>query len=311
MKATTLALTATYLLTTAYVSGALIYSESFDTPPYSAGDDLDGQQGWSGVSGYIDNNIVVDATGLSHSAVSNASGGSIRGINDPVFTDGDEGILTHTSVGVDSNLGTGTQYWFSALLSLTGNGNSAERNVVTLNFDSGSSSNIAFGLESSGAGGVGTSDGYSFVYGTKSNFNSNMSGAGYVGTQYVGGSTVLVVGRMTVVDELASSGTENGKEILDFWINPSNFSTVETMISSAQGTLQSQEHSIIYGDWGQVTVGLEFNGSGGENTEYLQDEIRVGTSLADLGLTTIPEPSSAALLMGLVAIAGLCVRRRG
>lgn len=311
IKPLTLALTSSYLLSTALVSAAQILSESFDTATYTAGDDIVGQNAWTGDAGYVADNVTVNATGLTHANVLGATDGSLNGTVS--FSSGGQGWAIGPTVGTDSALGNSTQYWFSALMSLVGNGDSAESVVVNLSFDSASTGGFVFGLTSSGAGGSGSSDGYGFVAGAQATNSGNLnyiSGDGFIGDPftYVGGDTILVVGRMTVVDANASGAVEDGKEILDYWINPTNTTDAASIAATAEATMQQQDFSLLNGLWGSVRAGAVMSGSGvGES--YV-DEIRVGTSVADLGLATIPEPSSYALLLGLVAMAGVCVRRR-
>lgn len=289
-------------------------SESFDlsSPYYTAGDDLNGQGDWAGDANYDAGNIVVNATGLTHSSVLGASGGSIAGLNNGEHAAGSEGMLVGSTYGTASNLGTSTQYWFSALVSLTGNGGSSEGNFVQLNLDSTSSSTIVFGLKSEGTGETaGTPASYSMMFGNVSeggNVNTILaSAAGFTGDQYVGGTTALIVGRMTVQDEDASASTAAGKEIFDLWLNPTDATSAATMTSSAQGTMHREDVNAIYGDWGDVTVGVEMTGSS-VLSGSLVDEIRVGTALSDLNL--IPEPSTSGLFFGALALVAAFVRRR-
>jgi len=294
-------------------SAAPIVSESFDTPPYTAGSDLDGQNGWNGGTGYVADAVKVNATGLTHANVLGASGGSINGL--AVFGDnGGQGRLLGSTVGTDSNLGESTQIWFSALFSLVGNvGASDEGNFVSIGFAAGSADGMRFGLISQGDGGAGVSAGYSFMSGIQA---GNPGGAGYVTADgyvgdpfvYVGGETILVVGRMTVQDATASGATPAGQEIFDFWINPTDTTSSTSIANTAAAIMHRDDYSVLNGNWGAVTVGTEMVGSGIDGS--YQDEIRVGTSLSDLGLATIPEPTTAGILLGGLALAATLVRRR-
>jgi hypothetical protein len=298
-------------------SAALLVNEHFDSSTYTYGNDLAGQNGWTGATGYVANNVKVSSTGLTNANVLGATGGSMTGlttyVNSSLSAQG--GTVVGPTVGTASNLGTSTQYWFCALMSLTGDGGanqSYETNFIKMSFDKNDSAvGFTFGLISQGAGGVGTSSGYSFMFGsqyTSSLSTGSVSSAGFTGSQYVGGTTVLIVGRMTVQDANASAGTDAGKEVFDFWLNPTDTTSEATMSSTAQGTMHRSDISVLFGAWGDITLGAQMAGGGISGS--MQDEIRVGTSLSDLNLTSIPEVNAYSLIFGCVTLFGACVYRR-
>ncbi|WPJ97418.1 hypothetical protein SH580_06805 [Coraliomargarita algicola] len=257
-------------------------SDSFSMPPYVEGD-LVGQQGWT--SGSVTSDLVdVRSTGLEHAGMLGETGGSLSVDNSNFVS---SAVVVAPTFSADSALGSTTQYWFAALVAMTDNAG-GDYNYISMKFDGGNSTYFSFGLLDN-----------QFVF--------NGSTAGYVGTQYgvageTGtGETALIVGRMTVTDEFASSSILAGKETFDFWFNPTDATSIASLTSSAQGTiLGDQSLSHIYGDWGAVDVKTDVHGSAGLN--YYQDEIRVGTSMSDLNLAVIPEPNSA-LWFGLGVLA--------
>lgn len=285
-------------------SAVPIVSYSFDTPPYVVGSDLVGQQGWTGDPGYVAGNVTVSSTGLTNAGMLGASGGSITGVSD--FAAGKEASTIGPTVGTDTETGAGER-WFAALLTLTGNGGSPESNFVNLSFDSSSTSGFVFGLYSGGAGGAGTSSGYSFQFGgqsTNAGSSNFASAAGFTGSQYVGGTTALVVGRMTVT---STAGATN--ETFDFWLNPTDATSVATLTSTAQGTMTRNDYSAVVGNWGAFRAGSQMGGSNGLG--FMQDEIRAGLALSDLNLVTVPEPKLGWLIgIGILTLSFVHRRRR-
>jgi hypothetical protein len=185
---------------------------------------------------------------------------------------------------------------------------------VNMVFDKADSSRgVVFGLISEGAGGTGTSAGYSFMFGgqsSNSGASDYISATGYTESpyEYFGGTTVLVVGRMTVQDANASASTSAGKEVFDFWLNPHDTTSAATISSTAEATMHREDLSVIFGNWGDITIGAQMSGSGISGSR--QDEIRVGTSLSDLNLTSIPEVNAYSLIFGCVTLFGACAYRR-
>lgn len=299
-----------YLISTPVASAELLVSYSFDIPPYAPSSDLAGQQGWAAGSGYSAGNTTVNATGLTHAGLLGASGGSLVGLNTTFGGQSNTGQVISPTTGSNSALGSSVQYWFCALISLTGNGgSSADGNFVNMDFKSGDTNGgFVFGLlASDGESGLE----YDFMFGaqaTNTGAGGYISNDGFTGTQYVGGTTALVVGRMTVNNANASSSTTEGKETFDFWLNPTDATSEATLTSTAQGTLHSQTISVLFGDWGDVTVSTQLIGS--VLSDSYQDEIRVATSLSDLNLATVPEPTTTALMFGFATLLGAYYWRR-
>lgn len=277
-------------------SAAPIVSYSFTEPPYTFGTDLAGQQSWTGATGYVADNIIISSTGLTNPGMQGETGGAIMGIAN--FSEGNSSVLLGPNTSTATETGAGER-WFAALLSLTHNGGS-DQNFVRLNIDTQtdpSATGFVFGLVGEGA--IGT-----YTFRTGLNTGASATTTGFTGTQYVGGTTALVVGRVTVTS--TGGGTP---ELLEFWLNPTDATSVTTLTNTAQGMVSRNDLSVVFGNWGGVSVGADMLGSGPGN--YMQDEIRVGTALSDLNLTAIPEPSTWALLsLSLTAAIALHRRRR-
>lgn len=146
-------------------------------------------------------------------------------------------------------------------------------------------------------------------------------GAGNVGTNatsgLINGTTYLMIARFTRVGSTLTTGAEG---VATVWaLTVDQFSS---FVAAADGEAWLNSASVSTGANGVSakaahTLG-SFSGNDFQTGRFAQlvsvnsnvtfDEVRFGSSLADV--TPIPEPATAALLMGLVAVGSVCVRRR-
>lgn len=126
---------------------------------------------------------------------------------------------------------------------------------------------------------------------TSSNYGAYSDGAGIDARTGPGSATGLYL----VVSELNMD-----TEVMTMWVNPTNLNNVS---GTAAGTMTGT----ATGTWEDMT---SFVFSLGGEEEGLIDEIRLGTTLADVTpFTAVPEPSSA-LLTALALCFGVSKRRR-
>jgi hypothetical protein len=282
---------------------ALIVSENFDYPVGTveaprtlsdidgAGTDANGGTGFSGAW----NNSRVDSivAGLTDSRSASSDGGSGGAALVSINTTGR--VWDGTSFG-----GNGSVIWFSILISTTEptfNGAFASR-MMLFSTGPGMSSNNGFGFELGAANG------------TTGNIVARLGNAnsGTVAT-YNQGQTNFVLGRY-----VNNAGFELGDfDALDLWINPSqgeldafSISGVLADLGTVDSSLSVVSTTVNFSD----TSGVYLRASNSATTNWTADELRIGTTLADVAASAVPEPASAAMLAGLAGLGLVLARRR-
>lgn len=269
------------LATTAHA--AVVYNESFATPsPYSA-NLLNGQNGWTAetqTSNFGGFNVV--GTGLSYAGIE-SSGGAIQYVR-PNTGGGSVNKLATQPASSNTALAVngGVDLWASALVRYDAN---MERVYIALDFvraqDSSDLKAIGFGFYN-GAAFLGEGASSSITSGT-------------TGGSFAANTTHLALLRI--------QGGSN--DLMSLWIDPD--------LSLGEGGLGAptitQFYSVFNDGFLLSEVGLVAStASMNNNNIALFDEIRVGDSFASV--TAIPEPSSFALLAGILAGLGILHRRR-
>ncbi len=134
-------------------------------------------------------------------------------------------------------------------------------------------------------GGVGYNIGLSNKSNSTANYSSSVTSLN---------TTVFIVGSYTFV-------TGTGNDTSSLWINPSS--------STFGGSAPSASLTAVGGtDQADISQFL-LRGAAG-SPSGLFDELRVGTSWADVTPAAIPEPSTYAAILGGVALLGVAARRR-
>src|SRR5690606_32458108 len=122
------------------------------------------------------------------------------------------------------------------------------------------------------------------IFGDDTGVNNSVQGSS---TYAFDGSVNLLVGRISTAGSSGADATIFDQ--IDLWVNPGSTTLGAADLTSDISTELSN------------SVGLSFFGlqtsSVGSGDDYRIDELRIGTSAAGV-LSTIPEPSTAALLLG-------------
>lgn len=280
-----LTVAAASLLALSALNGAIILHESFD---YTAGSlsANNGGTGWSGAwvagtntqQGGQGNGVpfVVPSDGLSYpDFVSSGASADELGTVAPAAAQSARSFTAPTGWGVDGNI-----FWFSVL-----------------GFQSsGGAANLMFGTVSSGGAGAGSEAGFGLLL-NGGNTNTIYARMGTAGPASVAGTgitnqTVLVVGRVSFSDT-------NNADALDLWLNPSVFATdaasLGTITSSHTGNINLSGNEVFMRSLN--TAATRF------------DEIRLGNNLSDV-LVAVPEPSTYAAFLAVLALAFGIIRRR-
>ncbi len=133
-------------------------------------------------------------------------------------------------------------------------------------------------------------------FGARIHENGTTSTGTQTGPNYVAGDTYLLVGRIS--RDGTAGATPTIFDRVDLWVNPES------------STLGAADITINYSSLVEDSVGMSFFGLHTTNVaggDIRIDELRIGTSAAGV-LSTIPEPSSYAVIFGGVAL--LCGLRR-
>lgn len=282
MKKLSLLSLALALATTA--QAAIVYTESFVTPSSFSTDHLNGQNGWTAETQTADfGGFNVVSTGLSYTGL-DSSGGAIEYVR-PNTGGGSVNKLATLAVSSNTALAVngGVDIWASALIRFDAD---MERAFIALDFvraqDSTGRNPIGFGFSSGSA-----------FLGESSSANAITSGT--TGGSFSVDTTHLALLRI-------QGGTT---DLMSLWINPD--------LSLGEGGLGAATITRAYSVFNDGLFLSEVNSiastaSLNTNNSALFDEIRVGSSFA--AVTPIPEPSSFALLAGILVGLSLLRRRR-
>lgn len=259
-------------------AGGLIVQESFD---YAAGP-LAGNNGGTGFSAAWINKgtgATVSAPGLTHVSLSTSGNKALGATTISV-------ARTFDSTGLT---GDGATYWFSYLFAApdtvsTGtsasglsffsdvNGAYAQAGGFYLNCDVTSSTNMKLDTRIGGTIGPAV----------------NVSG-----TNYHSGDPMLIVGRIRFSDQA-------NRDSLEVWLDPPLTGSAPT---------GSPTVSYLNGNWGAVApANTAVYWSKYNAPDRVIDEIRLGTSFADIA--PVPEPGALGLAMLAATAAGFALRRR-
>lgn len=239
--------------------------------------------GWAGAWTSSSGSIVADDMSYSNGSISIDGGGqsvSITGSSSTYFTRGFDTL--GTSPGED--------IYFSFLFKLAANGAGSDYLNFWISDDAVRDNSAGIGdLTTNGArfgarifgDATGSSDG---------EFSSN--------PVYVAGTTYLLVGRISRdgVDGAAADVFDR----VELWVDPTSTTLGDAAITVDFST--EIDESIGMSFIGLRTVNV------GSGDDYRFDEFRVGTSAAGV-LGVIPEPSSAASLLGGIALLAVLGRR--
>ncbi len=121
------------------------------------------------------------------------------------------------------------------------------------------------------------------------------------------GETYLVVGRFSDWDN-----TTNTYQQTSVWLNPASSGFTDTafgtVVTTAGYASTSVATSTGTGSDGYRGVTVRTNALG--TNVYLIDDLRIGTTWDDVVLSSIPEPSATAAVLGITALAAVFRRRR-
>lgn len=255
---------------------ALLANEQFLPSDHTVGNRLFDNANWSGSNDHM---YIADF-GLDHVGMLGEAGNAVRG-NDGF----QNGNVQRAVIGTDTALGVGER-WFAALVAI--NDTTGESASVSLQFDQ-SSGTIGFGV-----GDIGS------IVGWEVNGGALALDVGE--TQYVGGTTALIVGRLQVTNPNGAGASEP----LTLWFNPTDGADIAALDSTADAKHEITGSSYVNGDWGSIEITAQIQGSGTDTGRI--DEIRVGETLSDLNL--VPEPASLALMgLGGLLVLGRSKRR--
>ena len=253
----------TLALTAASAAGVGIGEELFAYSAAVSVQGLNGGTGWSTDWSNSGSSNVVAATGLSYSDVNGDSlvtSGKALEVAGNSPTDNTANGFRNVSV-------TGSEIWASTLIRVDGTGNVA----LQLRDDSGDSSNNDVSVR--------YSDGNFDIITEEASNDINVT------------SGVSTTGTYLMVMQIVQDGVSAGNDEVNFWVDP------DIGGAAPAPTASMSSPGLSFENLNRVLIPV-FDGTDPFG-EYIYDEIRVGTSFADV--TPIPEPGSAALV-GLGAL---------
>jgi PEP-CTERM motif len=297
----------------------LIASDSYATGgnQYVAGTPLGSQPGTLVTPGFTGgythglgttSNFQASATGLINAADgADASTGSVHwiGVND----------TTQRSVARNLssfNEGTTGTYWMSQLMMNSSTSNPTTTGGFVLSgfanttFPAfGTTSPTLFGLYFGFSDSTGTANEADLVMRARGSAGGNTS----ADTVLVNGANNATAGNTYLVVAEVNINSNGSLDHVSYWVNPTDLSsqaalTSTSLTSGSLDTLAFQGSSNTSGDFNR----LNYVEQGWAGDAYF-DEQRLGTTLASIAPTAVPEPSSV-ILLGAGSIVGLVVRSR-
>jgi PEP-CTERM motif len=283
---------------------------------YAAGTALSGQPGTLSNLGFTDggyihgfgtSNFVASTTGLINAADgASASTGSVGWVGAPL-DNGTRSVARNLSAFNEGTTGT---YWISELMSNTGNQTTTSGWVLSgfgnATFPSlGTTSGNLFGLYFGFANDSGAANEADLVM----RFRSAAGGATSTDQILVNGANNATAGNTYLVVAEVNVNSSNPLDHVNYWVNPTDLSSQAALTSTALAsgsldTLAFQGAATGTGDFTRLNYAA-FNWDG----DATFDEARLGTTLASIAPSSVPEPSSM-ILLGAGSIAALAVRSR-
>ncbi|GAB4252074.1 MAG: hypothetical protein OHK005_19300 [Candidatus Methylacidiphilales bacterium] len=274
--------------------GALIAYEGFDYTSGSSINSANGGSGWGGSwsvstfgSGSGSTVESVQSSGLSYTGVT-SSGNSIGLDVDRPSGSNFRGIDVDRTLSSSVSSGTIWASWLYNSSEHSVSGSTSSWSVFALTFTGGTNYNrLEFGRDA-------LSPWDSFQVGFQG--GPDPDDINLTSQTVTTGTTYLVTARIDF-------NTSGSNDSLYVWVNPSTSS--EPTIASALFSSTTLDFGALQGV--RILSGFA-DGGGLVNNVTLVDEIRIGTDY----LSTVPEPSSLALLIGgAVALFAIRLRRRG
>lgn len=194
-----------------------------------------------------------------------------------------------------------------------------------VNYSAISASNGGFARQGVGSDAAGSTISLSSQLYTNTLSSDRKLGTGYdvsptasANTAFATGTNYLIISSFTNVGVTLGGGT-NG--VATSWaFTQAGYDNWVTLGNSAQSALDTYafrkvSDTATSGTYGFDSVGyISFQTNSpdfsGHNITALYDELRYGTTLADVTASPIPEPSAYAAILGAFALAGVAARRR-
>ena len=164
------------------------------------------------------------------------------------------------------------------------------------------SGGVSLGFQSSNG-----TDNRPFQFGVNQAGNFFASGYANGSDPGVTSATAYSAGTYFVVAGFQNDGSTN--DSISLWINPAltGLGTADLVLDGASAGASTNFYVSQNGGFSVQGVVLDFKSSGASAGSTSVDEIRIGTTLADVGV--IPEPSSALLLIAATGLLGIRRRR--
>jgi hypothetical protein len=257
-------------------------------------------------SGFGTSNFEASTSGLINAADgADASTGSVAWIGAPL--DSVKRSVARNLTGF--NEGTTGTYWISELMSNTGNQTTTNGWVLsgfgnTTFPTSGTTTGNLFGIYFGFADESGAANEADLVLRYR-----NTAGATSADQVLVNGANNATAGQTYLVVAQVNINSNGSMDQVNYWVNPTDLNSVSDLnnTSIAQGSLNTfafQGAATGTGDFTRLNyAALNWDG------DATFDEARLGTTLASIAPSSVPEPSSM-ILLGAGSLAALAVRSR-